>query len=184
MPVMPASSWHYQDGQRAVGPVDEAIIRQRLREGRMPAGTLVWCEGMPHWAPVEQTLFAADVPLRTTTTPRAGTAAAAAAVNPAAAWLIACLPFALLLLSPMPGSGFLGMVAYIALALHDRQQLQRAGHPLPHAGWWLILLGGVGAPVYLSLRAGVLGERRDYVLVSILAIAVFFAFALRGGLSA
>lgn len=43
---MSATPWHYQDGSRAVGPVDEATIRQRLRDGRMPAGALVWCEGM------------------------------------------------------------------------------------------------------------------------------------------
>lgn len=170
--LMSPTSWHYQDGQRAVGPVDEKVIRRRLSEGRMQAGTLVWCEGMSGWAPVEQTLFAADVPLRI--------APASVPVSPAVAWLIACLPLALSLLSQAPGSGLIGMVAYIALALHDRRQLQRAGRPLPHAGWWLILLGGVGAPVYLSLRAGMLGDRRDYVLVSLLAIALFFVFALWG----
>ncbi|AND69103.1 hypothetical protein ATSB10_16490 [Dyella thiooxydans] len=182
MLLMSPTAWHYQDGQRAVGPVEEDVIRRRLSEGRMQAGTLVWCEGMSGWAPVEQTLFAAEVPLRIT--PAAASAQASVRVNPAVAWLIACLPFALLLLSPVPGSGLIGMVAYIALALHDRRQLQRAGRPLLHAGWWLILLGGVGAPIYLSLRAGMLGDRRDYVLVSLLAIAMFFLFALQGGMPA
>ncbi|MEW5836961.1 MAG: DUF4339 domain-containing protein [Pseudomonadota bacterium] len=177
---MRGASWYYQDGPRAEGPVDEETIRHRLREGRMPPGTLVWCEGMPAWAPVEHTLFAADVPLRRE--PASTIASVRSAVDPATAWLIACLPFGLLLLSPLPGSGLIGMVAYIGLALHDRQQLKRAGWDLPHAGWWLILLGGVGAPVYLSLRARALGDRRDYVLASLVAIGMFFVFALRAGL--
>lgn len=178
--MMRGVSWYYQDGSNAEGPVDEETIRHRLREGRMPVGTPVWCEGMPAWAPVERTLFAADVPLRKGAATKI--ASVGSTVDPATAWLIACLPFGLLLLSPLPGSGLIGMVAYIGLALHDRQQLKRAGCDLPHAGWWLILLGAVGAPVYLSLRARALGDRRDYVLVSLVAIGVFFIFALRAGL--
>ena len=43
---MSGTLWHYQDGSRAVGPVDDTTIRQRLRNGRIPAGTPIWCEGM------------------------------------------------------------------------------------------------------------------------------------------
>lgn len=177
---MRATGWYYEDGSHAAGPVDEATIRLRLREGRVAPGTRVWCDGMATWAPVEHTLFAADVPLPGAAAP--GGAPSGAAASPLIGWLIAGLPLALLLLSTLPGSELIGMAAYIGLAWHDRRQLQRAGCDLPFAGWWLVLLGGVGAQVYLSLRARALGDRRDYVLASLVAIGVFFAVSLRSGL--
>lgn len=180
---MSATPWHYQDGSRAVGPVDEATIRQRLRDGRMPAGALVWCEGMAAWAPVESTLFAADVPLSSVTADSASAAIHAAPVNPMPAWLIACLPLGLLL-SSVPGAGLIALLGYIGLAIHDRETLRRAGRTPSNAYWWMILLGAAGAPVYLYLRARRLGDPWGYVVASVLTLLLFFAVTLLVGTDA
>lgn len=181
---MSATPWHYQDSSRAVGPVDETTIRQRLRDGRMPAGTLVWCEGMAAWAPVESTLFAADVPLPSATGDGASASIYAAPVNPMPAWLIACLPLGLLVLSSVPGAGLIALLGYVGLAIHDRETFRRAGRTPSNAYWWMILLGAAGAPVYLYLRARRLGDPWGYVVASLLTLLLFVAVALRAGADA
>jgi hypothetical protein len=182
--TMPVTLWHFQDGDRAAGPVDASIIRQRLRDGRMPPGTLVWCEGMPEWARVEITEFAADVPLGSPArVPPDGSASprpAAVPVSATPAWIIALLPLGFLLLLPFEGTTLLGLAAYVGLAMYDREQFKRAGRTPSNSFWWMILLGTLGAPVYLYLRAERLGETRSYFITSLLTPGLYFALALSG----
>lgn len=181
---MPATLWHFQDGEHAVGPVDAGIIRQRLRDGRMPPGTLVWCEGMPDWARVENTEFAADVPLdgpaRASLHGSGPALAAAPPVSTTPAWIIALMPLGFLLLLPLEGMTLVGVAAYVGLAMYDRELFKRAGRTPSNSFWWMILLGALGAPVYLYLRAQRLGETRSYFIVSLLTLVLYFALALNG----
>lgn len=178
---MSPSLWHYQDGERAAGPVDEQAIRERLRNGRMRAGTLVWCEGMATWAPVEHTLFAADVPLSPSGSSLPSGTATPAAVPSRAAWLVAAMPLGFLVLSAVPGIGLIGLLAYIGLAIYDREQFKQAGRLPSKAYWWMILLGAIGAPVYLYLRARQLGDRWHYTIASVLSLLLFFSAAMLAG---
>lgn len=172
-------AWHYQDGTRAVGPVDEDSVRQRLRDGRMDGDTLVWCEGMPGWAPASGTRLADAIP--PAMAPTSGPPDTGAGVSSQTAWLLACLPLGLALISALPGAGLIGLVAYVGLVLHDRSQIRQAGHAPSAAYWWVILLGALGTPVYLSLRARQLGDRSGYVVTSVLTLALFFALLLFAG---
>lgn len=178
---MSDTAWHYQDGDRAIGPVDAAVIRRRLQARLMPAGTLVWTDGMTDWAAVESTPFAADVP------PRPATAAPvsprhahgiAESVSSMPAWIIAGLPLGLLLLVALPGSSFIGVIAYIALAIYDTELFKRADRAPSRGYWWMIALGALGAPVYLYLRAKRLGDPTGYFITSIVTAAAFFLLAL------
>lgn len=181
---MSATLWHFQDDDRAVGPVDAAIIRQRLRDGRMLPGTLIWCEGMPDWARVETTEFAADVPLASPerALPRSSGPAhtASTPVSTTPAWIIALLPLGFLLLLPFEGMPLIGMAAYVGLAMYDRELFKRAGRAPSNSFWWMILLGALGAPVYLYLRAQRLGDPRHYFIISLLTLVLYFALALSG----
>lgn len=130
---------------------------------------------------MESTLFAADVPLSSVTGDSASAAIHAAPVNPMPAWLIACLPLGLLMLSSVPGAGLIALLGYIGLALHDRESFRRAGRMPSHAYWWMILLGAAGAPIYLYLRAQRLGDPWGYVIASVLTLLLFATVALRAG---
>ncbi|MCX7009311.1 MAG: DUF5362 family protein [Kiritimatiellaeota bacterium] len=45
-------NWYYSaDGQDKKGPMPESELKQLLASGQIPAGTLVWSEGMANWAP-------------------------------------------------------------------------------------------------------------------------------------
>lgn len=45
-------NWYYSaDGQDKKGPLPESELKQLLAGGQVPAGTLVWSEGMANWAP-------------------------------------------------------------------------------------------------------------------------------------
>ncbi|WDJ05763.1 pilin [Xanthomonas campestris] len=47
------SSWYYADGSRQRrGPVDVEALRGLYRDGLIALDSLVWREGMPHWAPL------------------------------------------------------------------------------------------------------------------------------------
>ncbi|TXD43886.1 DUF4339 domain-containing protein [Xanthomonas campestris] len=47
------SSWYYADGSRQRrGPVDVEALRDLYRDGLIALDSLVWREGMPHWAPL------------------------------------------------------------------------------------------------------------------------------------
>lgn len=42
-------SWYYVERGESIGPVDEATIRQRVRDGLLNRDSLVWKDGMPEW---------------------------------------------------------------------------------------------------------------------------------------
>ena len=48
--------WYYVEAGESVGPVDEAALRQRVRDGLLRRNSLVWREGMREW------IQAGDVP--------------------------------------------------------------------------------------------------------------------------
>ena len=43
--------WHCNIGQQQYGPVDEDVLRQWIREGRLKPSDQVWTEGWAEWAP-------------------------------------------------------------------------------------------------------------------------------------
>lgn len=45
-------AWYYQELGATVGPVPEAALRERVRDGSVAPHTLVWSEGMAVWEPV------------------------------------------------------------------------------------------------------------------------------------
>lgn len=55
--------WYYQQGTERKGPVDEATIRSLISGGVISIDTLVWTEGMPSWAALQQTSLAAGMPV-------------------------------------------------------------------------------------------------------------------------
>ncbi len=46
--------WFYEHSGQQAGPVDEATFHQMVSDGRVGPTTLVWCEGLPNWQPLEQ----------------------------------------------------------------------------------------------------------------------------------
>ena len=45
----PVQTWHYAVDGKTLGPVDEALLRDELRGGRLSADTLVWNASLPTW---------------------------------------------------------------------------------------------------------------------------------------
>ena len=85
-----------------------------------------------------------------------------------------------LLLLPFEGMTLIGVAAYVGLAMYDRELFKRAGRAPTNSFWWMILLGALGAPVYLYLRAERLGDTRHYFITSLLTLVLYFALALSG----
>ncbi|AWH55310.1 hypothetical protein C1924_19970 [Stenotrophomonas sp. ESTM1D_MKCIP4_1] len=50
---MEKARWHYVDGARSKGPYSLAELHHLQAQGRVTAQTLVWCEGMPGWQPLD-----------------------------------------------------------------------------------------------------------------------------------
>lgn len=49
------TNWYYAaNGQERKGPVSESELKQLLGSGQLPAGTLVWCDGMANWTPAQE----------------------------------------------------------------------------------------------------------------------------------
>ncbi len=46
---MTERQWHYVENGQSVGPVDEAVLRERASSGLLGPADLVWTEGMPDW---------------------------------------------------------------------------------------------------------------------------------------
>ncbi len=55
--------WYYSSHGKPEGPVSEADLRAQLRSGILEPDTLVWCEGMPDWAPATTITTWKEVPL-------------------------------------------------------------------------------------------------------------------------
>ena len=71
------------DGQQT-GPVDEAVLQADAAAGKYAAGTLIWCEDMAGWEPIEKhfTLPVAPPPLPPVMPPPLPAASAAKATLP------------------------------------------------------------------------------------------------------
>ncbi len=191
------SAWHYQDGAQAAGPVSAEVIRQKIQQGTIRRGTLVWTDGMVNWAAVESTPFANESG-STLNNPYAATSAAILSpmqpsadvitgpVSDTPAWVIATAPLWLTLLTLLPGTSFVSMGIYIGLAVWDRETIKKTGRTPSNAYWWAIILGAFGAPIYLYLRSRRLDGKMSYFVTSIVSLVVFFliiagiAMAARG----
>ena len=129
---------------------------------------------------MESTLFAADVPLSSAAGGGTSAAIHMAPVNPMPAWLIACLPLGLLVLSSVRGAGLIALLGGIGLAMHDREAFRRADHTRSNAYWWMIC-SAPRARRYLYLRARRLGDPWGYVVASALSPLLFVAVPLLAG---
>ena len=49
--------WYYSISGEQVGPVSQELLKQRIRDGEIPHGTLLWRDGLSGWTPIEQTVF-------------------------------------------------------------------------------------------------------------------------------
>jgi hypothetical protein len=181
---MTETSWHYQDGDKPAGPVSAAVIREKIREGHIRRGTLLWKEGSPDWVSAEQTEFAQDTdsalnnPYAPSTSASAYEAGGQQPLKPLSAkpaWTIALAPLALIPLAFIPFTGFVGFALYISLSIWDRNQIRESGREPSLAFLWTILLGALGAPIYLFLRAARTDRQWAYGFVSIVTLVVFFA---------
>jgi hypothetical protein len=45
-------TWFYHDGSQQTGPVSDAQLDELLRLGKISPTTMVWCEGMKDWQPL------------------------------------------------------------------------------------------------------------------------------------
>lgn len=201
---MAEHGWYSHDGTLSVGPVEESVMIERIRNGTVQRGCLVWKEGMAEWAAVENTSLSASFdpgpaqatdfglpppPLPPPLTVRAAAAieatpANAAPANAAPAWAMAAAPVGLLFLSLLPGfqgifGTFFGAAVYIGLSVWDIEIIKASGRTPSRAYWWPILIGAFGAPVYLWLRTRVTGDSPGYFIVSLLSLIFFIGGALR-----
>jgi hypothetical protein len=46
-----AQEWYYAQGDRKVGPISEAELKELAATGKLSAGDLVWKDGLPDWRP-------------------------------------------------------------------------------------------------------------------------------------
>jgi hypothetical protein len=180
---MTEASWHYQDGDKPAGPVSAAVIREKIREGHIRRGTLLWKEGSPDWVSAEQTEFAQDAdsalnnPYASSTSGSMYEPALQRSLKPvsaAPAWAIALAPLALIPLIFLPFTGFVSFAVYVSLSIWDRNQIKESGREPSMAFLWTILLGGFGAPIYLFLRAARIDRQWAYAIVSIVTLLIFF----------
>lgn len=58
-----AKAWHYAWAGKSEGPVDELVIRDLIRAGRIKADTLVWSGGMADWERADRHFAFAPQPL-------------------------------------------------------------------------------------------------------------------------
>jgi hypothetical protein len=178
---MSEALWHYQDGDRPAGPVSAEVIRAKIRDGHIRRGNLLWKEGMPAWAAVETTEFGADgasvlhSPYAVSTTGMQDDPEPTALrpVSDKPAWIIATAPLWMILLSFLPGTAFIGLAFYVAMAIQDREMFKRAGRQPSNSYWWMILLGAFGAPIYLYLRARRLNGELGYFAASLGSLLLF-----------
>jgi hypothetical protein len=181
---MTEATWHYQDGDKPAGPVSAAVIRQKIQAGQIRRGSLLWQEGTPDWLPAERTEFVhdQDSPLNNPYAPSTPYDAfelhGVRPVPATPAWIMALVPLALIPLSYVPYTGFVGVALYIALSLWDRRLIKAAGRETSLAFLWPVLLSGFGAPVYLFLRASRIDRQWAYAVVGLLTAVVFFADTL------
>ena len=47
-------NWYYVEAGQPVGPVEEAVLDEMVRTGRLQPDTLVWREGMANWQPYRE----------------------------------------------------------------------------------------------------------------------------------
>jgi hypothetical protein len=53
-PPLPAAAWHYATAGKALGPVPEETLVERLRSGEIGPDALVWRPGMAEWLPASR----------------------------------------------------------------------------------------------------------------------------------
>ncbi|MFC5740694.1 DUF4339 domain-containing protein [Dyella tabacisoli] len=180
--ISPKSMWHYQDGAQAIGPVSAEVVVEKIKQGTIRRGTLVWTDGMANWTAVENTHFgnetesALNNPYAATSTAVFSPAAAITGpVSDAPAWAIATAPLWLALLTWIPGTSLIGVGVYVGLSIWDRDAIKKTGHTPSNGFWWAILLGAVGAPIYLYLRARRLDGKMNYFVTSLASLVAYIA---------
>jgi uncharacterized membrane protein YhaH (DUF805 family) len=67
-----AKAWHYAWAGKSEGPVDELVIRDLIRAGRVKADTLVWSGGMANWERADRHFAFAPQPFAPAAPPPAG----------------------------------------------------------------------------------------------------------------
>ncbi len=48
-----ANEWYFKEGAESMGPVSPAALKQLAESGRITPETLIWKDGLPHWAPAK-----------------------------------------------------------------------------------------------------------------------------------
>lgn len=81
-----AKAWHYAWAGKSEGPVDELVIRDLIRAGRVKADTLVWSGGMANWDRADRHFAFAPQPLAAAAPPPAGPPAMPGAAYPGAGY--------------------------------------------------------------------------------------------------
>lgn len=162
------AQWFYvADGKRN-GPAGEAALRDLLRQGRVTANTLVWCDGMLDWKPLRQTPLAeAAVAAETPWIPD-GTGGPGAPMGPVEA-IISCLnkyfqfsgrasrseywyyqlfvllcfglffAFLAAIESPHPLVSLAVILVFLAAVIPQWTAAVRRLHDTDRSGWWLLI---------------------------------------------
>jgi hypothetical protein len=58
------AAWHYSAGEKQLGPVPLAELKQLLVDGRLSMDDLVWKDGMPEWLPASELAELAQIKTR------------------------------------------------------------------------------------------------------------------------
>jgi len=148
-------SWHVAIHGQKQGPLDREALLAMMRARQVPADSLVWTPGMPHWQPANafpEFASAMGVPLRVVPS------SAAPAGDDAIASIVpfrnssALVAYYLSIASLIPGLGaILGPIAILfgVKGLKFRRQ-NPAAHGTVHC-WFAIILGGLVSLAHLTL---------------------------------
>jgi len=168
---MPA--WYYVSEGARFGPVDEAVLADLIREGRVVPETLVWTEGAS-WASARSS----SVGYLFQHGPDAPPPIPPAAVDNRLAWALALTPvlfgfvdYALRRDANSAWASWIWFATNVIFVTADTWRLRVGGHAAP-SNWWALLV-----PVYLVQRSRKLGHR--FVIPAIWVGA--FGFALCAG---
>lgn len=196
-------SWYYEDKGSRIGPVDESVIKNKIKEEIIDDSTLVWKQGFTEWRKLSETelksLLGIEPP------PLSGKA-----VNNTFIWIFAFAPLlnwvllALLLRlnlvqHPSVESGTMSewitfyqssswqWLSFIAvfglncfLAFMDNREVKKAGYKAKKARFPIIFWGLFLVPVYFWLRAKYMKQKRTYFWTWIVTFVI--SLFLGGGI--
>ena len=163
------SEWYYGQGGQQEGPLDDAVMRERIAAGQVSSTDLVWREGMAEWLPLSQvtelsTVAAAtESPYATPAThPVAtGTALPYVAAPPTSGLAIAALVCGILAI--LSSCMYIGIIFGIPAVITGHMAMKSFKMPQPTVGGKGMALAG--------LICGYIGSAFSLLMIGFVAFA-------------